>query len=141
MLKVNFAYQWALPRRCLLPSVNEVYKVMYLQLSVIMFRGGISTHCMLGYTPKQTVPRQIPTPWADTHPPGQTPPWADTPLGRHPPGSIPETATVADGTHPNRMHSCFDKSSETLTLITEHTYFISFICISNCFEFPRIVNN
>ena len=43
------------------------------------------------------------------HPPGQTPPQADTPLGR-PPGQITppqQTATAAHGTHPTGMHSCY----------------------------------
>ena len=39
-----------------------------------------------------------------THPTGQTPPWADTPLDRHPPPK--QTATAADGTHHTGMHSC-----------------------------------
>ena len=41
-------------------------------------------------------------PLADTLPPRQTPPQADTSATPPP----PETATAADGTHPTRMHSC-----------------------------------
>ena len=38
---------------------------------------------------------------------GQTPPWADNPLGRQPPVRHPPTATAADSTHPTGMHSCY----------------------------------
>ena len=78
--------------------------------------------CMLGNThPGRQPPGQTPS-WADTplgrHPPGQTPlsrhPQADTPPGQtHPPGQTPHSradiplmATAVDDTHPTAMHSC-----------------------------------
>ena len=62
-------------------------KAMFLHLSVSHFvHRGCLPQCMLGYTPL-----------------GQTPPWADIPLGRNP----QQTATTADGMHPTGMHSCF----------------------------------
>ena len=81
---------------------------MFSQASVILSTGGV----------------WVDTPRADTslgRPTGQTPHWADNPLGRHPflgrqpPGQTPlpgqtllpqQTATAADGTHPTGMHSC-----------------------------------
>ena len=78
-------------------------KVMFLHLSVILFRGGLppppGRHPLGRHHPGLTSPGQAlllvdtPTPiphhpWAYP-PPGQTPPptpWADTPLGRHPTG-------------------------------------------------------
>ena len=59
-----------------------------------------------------------------TPPPEQTPPCANSPLGRHPPprqtppGRPPpppipqQTATAANGTHPTGMHSCWSIVSE-----------------------------
>ena len=70
-------------------------KVVFSQTSVILSTGG----CLLLVL--------------GTHTPGQTLPWADTPLGRHPAEQTPpvqtpprQTATAADGTHPTGMHSC-----------------------------------
>ena len=70
--------------------------------SILFQRGGCLPQCMLAYTP-----------------PGQTPPWADTPQGsRHPPSPGEDTppaavayterlrANKAGGTHPNGMHTC-----------------------------------
>ena len=45
--------------------------------------GGGLPQCMLGYIPSPGQEPRAGTP--GRHPPGQTPPWADTPLGRHPP--------------------------------------------------------
>ena len=74
-------------------------------------QGGLPQY-MLGYNP----------PWADTPPRADTPlgrhpPRADTtPLGRHPPwadtpspwaDTPQQTAPAADGTHPSGMNSCF----------------------------------
>ena len=61
---------------------NEVAKVMFLHLSVILFTGGCLPQCMLGYHP----------PGADTTPgsrPPRTrhPPRPGTPWTKHPPGT------------------------------------------------------
>ena len=75
---------------------NEVAKVMFLHLSVILFTGGsASVHAGIphphtpGSTPQEahTHPRKY-TPLGSTpHPPGSTPP-RSTPLGNTPPRSI-----------------------------------------------------
>ena len=85
---------------------NEVAKVMFLHLSVILFTGGE----YLGRYP----PGPGTSPWDQVHPPRpgtlplgpDTPPRTRyTPLG---PGTPPrQTATVVDGTQPTGMHSCF----------------------------------
>ena len=61
---------------------NEVAKVMFLHLSVILFTGRGLPQCMLGYHPLGAgTPRT-------RHPPGSRhPPRADTPPTRHPAGS------------------------------------------------------
>ena len=80
---------------------NEVAKVMFLHLSVILSTGGGLPQCMLGtHTPP---PR--------CRPPGPDTSWNQTPPGtRHPPDQTypppRETAAAADGTHPTGMHSC-----------------------------------
>ena len=61
---------------------------MFSQVSVVLFtKGDVSQHAL-----------------------GQTPPWADTPLGQTTPRADnfppPAKATAADGTHPTGMHSC-----------------------------------
>ena len=102
---------------------NEVTKVMFLHLSVILFTGGRglclsvccdSTHPLgPGTCPRKQTPPGLGTPpgpaplGADT-PPDQPPPWDQAlPRSRHPRGPGPQqTATVADGTHPTGMHSC-----------------------------------
>ena len=94
---------------------NEVAKVMFLHVSVILSTGGLP-HCMLGYHPppqdqappqeqtptlrEQTPPWEQTTPWEEiptrSRPPTrrpprkktpqeQIPPGADTPQSRHPP--------------------------------------------------------
>ena len=79
-------------------------KVMFLHLSVILFRGGCLPQYMLGYTP------QADTPWADTTPDRHPP------LGRHIPLGRPLPAeTAADGTHPTGMHSCSQSFNGTGT--------------------------
>ena len=72
---------------------------MFSQASVILFTGDVW----------QTPPSR--------HPPGQTPPradtpWVGTPQGRHtPPGQTPpKIATAGDGTHHTGMHSCLPLS-------------------------------
>ena len=68
-------------------------KVMFLHLFVILLTGGRCTP--LGtHTPLDRHPLDRHTPYADTAPPGGSPP-------------RPEMATAADGTHPTGMHSCF----------------------------------
>ena len=72
---------------------NEVAKVMFLHLSVILFTGRGSTWAG--------------PPWDQVQPPRDQvqPPGPGTPPGtRYTPPL--ETATVADGTHPTGMHSC-----------------------------------
>ena len=91
---------------------NEVAKVMFLHLSVILFTGGLP-QCMLGYHP---LPKQAPpppragTPWEKAPPRAGTPTGTGTPTGsRHPLGTgtpSQQMATVADGTHPTGMHCC-----------------------------------
>ena len=98
---------------------NEVAKVMFLHLSVILFMGGLP-QCMLGYHP---LPKQAPQPPREQAPPGsrhppgrrhpleQSPPLEQvTPLGAGtPPGAgtpSQQLATVADSTHPTGMHCC-----------------------------------
>ena len=82
---------------------NEVTKVMFLHLSVILSTGGV---CL--------------SVWWDTTPLGPgTPTYQAAPKTRHspkdkaplqdqayPPTGV-QTATAADGTHPTGMHSCF----------------------------------
>ena len=112
---------------------NEIVKVMFLHLSVILFTGGGLCQCMLGYQPPLgagtpslgagtpslgagTPSLGAGTPWS-RHPPGAgTPPRAGTPLGAGTPKQAPpgpgtpvgaEMATAADGTHPTGMHSCY----------------------------------
>ena len=65
------------------PPANEVWgKVIFLHLSVILFRGAYLGRYPLGrYTPQQV------TPWAGTHTPGRYTPLAGTPPRQvHPPG-------------------------------------------------------
>ena len=76
---------------------NQVAKVMFLHVSVILLTGGgCLPKCMLGYTPRW---RQTPPSPGIRHPQKQIPPEADPP---------PETATAADGMHPTGMHSCYN---------------------------------
>ena len=87
---------------------NEVAKVIFLHLSIILFTGGV---CLSAC-------------W-DTTPPDQ----AQPPKTRHPPGTRhhpppgAETATAADGTHPTGMHSCclyfFSSDTETSYITRE----------------------
>ena len=76
---------------------NEVAKVMFLHLSVILFTGG-SASVHAGIPPPQS-----------RHPPGSRhPQGTDTPQGADPPGADTpqdQTATVADCMHPTGMHS------------------------------------
>ena len=67
-------------------------KVIFLHLFVILFRGGVSAQCMLGY---HTPPEQ--TPPQSSHPPGaDTPPRADTPQDQIPLGAN----TLPQSRHP-----------------------------------------
>ena len=74
------------PSENLITVRNEVAKVMFLHLSVILFTGGL-LQCMLGY-----------------HPPGtDTPPGGDTPLDHTPPGpGTPGPDTPRPGTPQTR---------------------------------------
>ena len=93
---------------------NEVAKVMFLHVSVILSTGGGLPECMLGYYHHHHHPQE-----ADHPPPGSRPPprEADAPGKQNPPGSRPpweadrspprERAAAADGTHPTGMQSCF----------------------------------
>ena len=82
---------------------------MFSQVSVCSQGGGVSPHCMLGYTPPRTRGRHPPGPEADT--PRQTPPWADMHppwADTHPPGQTQPPAQCmlgydqqAGGTHPS----------------------------------------
>ena len=104
---------------------NEVAKVIFLHLSVILFTGGsASVHAGYHIPPKQAPPRtRHPTdqaPPGTRHPLDQAPPQEQAPpqdqvpppqdqappRTRHTP-SRAEMATAADGTHPTGMHSCF----------------------------------
>ena len=69
---------------CILVTVrNEVAKVMFLHLSVILFTGEGLPQCMLGYHPPH--PDQVPLDQAPprTRHPRSRPPRAGTPLNRH----------------------------------------------------------
>ena len=118
------------PSENLITVRNEVAKVMFLHLSVILFTGGLP-QCMVGYHPPGTdtppggdtpldhtpldqappdqtpqtrhLPDQAP-PLDQAPPPDQTPPNRHPPKGRHTPRQM---ATVVDGTHPTGMHTCF----------------------------------
>ena len=113
--------------------LNEVAKVMFLHLSVILFTGGgsasvhVGTMCPPGpgtHPPGPYAPPGTMHPLDQAHPPDQAPPWdhapprtrhtlpqdyappwdqAHTPMTMHPP---PETATAADGRNPTGMHPC-----------------------------------
>ena len=67
---------------------NEVAKVMFLHLSVILSTGGsASVHAGISPPPPPSGTRHPPgadTPPQSRHPPEQTPPRADTPQSRHP---------------------------------------------------------
>ena len=78
-----------LPFRNIFTISNEVVKVMFLHLSVILFTGGVCLSACWD-TPRSRPPR--------SRPPGADTTGADTPQE--------QTATVADGTHPTGMHSC-----------------------------------
>ena len=73
--KFHFRFQF-------LPLANEVCEG-YVFTGVCLSTGGCLPHCMLGYT--------SPGPVADT------PPWADTPLGRHPPWADTSLCAVHAG--------------------------------------------
>ena len=68
-------------------------KVMFLQLSVILFMGGLS-QCMLGYHP----PPRASNPLEQEHPPPRSSPCA-VHAGRY--------GQQAGGMHPTGMQSCF----------------------------------
>ena len=59
---------------------NEVAKVMFLYLSVILFTGGGLPQCMLGYPPGSRHPPEQTHPLRSRHPPGGDIP----PRSRHP---------------------------------------------------------
>ena len=77
------------PSENLITVRNEVAKVMFLHLSVILFTGGL-LQCMLGYHP----------PGTDT-PLEETPPWTTPPLDQVPPDQTPpDQAPPRPGTPP-----------------------------------------
>ena len=94
---------------------NEVAKVMFLHLSVILSTGGgiCLSACWDTTPPQDQAPGTRYTPLGpgppDQAPPprGQVPLGPDTPPDQTPPPPGAETATAADGTHPTGMHSCF----------------------------------
>ena len=71
---------------------NEVAKVMFLHLSVILFTGGMV--CLSACW--DTTPREAPT-WEAHPPPGS----AHTPPGKHPPGSTPSWEAHPPGITPS----------------------------------------
>ena len=84
----------------LLPPTNEACgKVMFLHLSVILFRGCIPA-CSGWGRGVHPPPRQTSPPGRHT-PPGQTP-RSDAPLSNN-----TGYGQQAGGTHPTGMHSCF----------------------------------
>ena len=75
-------------------------KVMFLQASVILLRGGLLSACWNATPQDWTRPPPEQTPW-DKTPPGSRPPGPD------PPGKqTPAYGLRAAGTHPTGMHSC-----------------------------------
>ena len=65
--------------------IRSCGKVMFLQLSVILFTGGGLPQCMLGYhTPTRHPPPEQTPPWR-RHPPGAGTPQSRHPQSRHPP--------------------------------------------------------
>ena len=71
------------PSKTIFTGRNEVVaKVIFLHLSVILFRGGVCLSACWDTNPLGADP-----PGAD--PPGADPPGADTPQSRHPPEQIP----------------------------------------------------
>ena len=64
--------------------------VLHLSVSHSVHRGCL-LQCMLGYMPlgRQPPPPGQTHPTPGRHPPRQTSPWTDTPLGRHPLGRHP----------------------------------------------------
>ena len=82
----------------IITSGNEVVaKVIFLHLSVILFRGGCLPQCMLGYhTPGAGTPPGADTPRADTLQ-DQTPPGPDTPQTRHPQDQTPPGRSTPPG--------------------------------------------
>ena len=81
-------------------------KVMFLHVSVILFRGGLA-HCMLGYThpPREQEPPHTRHP-LEQAPQEQTPPEADTPRSRHPPGAdTPQEQTSGTRHPPSAVHA------------------------------------
>ena len=82
---------------------NEVAKVMFLDLSVILFTGGgfASVHAGISPPPPR---KEVPPQEGSTPREGSTPSLeGSTPPGRKHP---PETAAAADSKHPTGMHSC-----------------------------------
>ena len=82
-------------KRTVITVRNEVAKVMFLHLSVILSTGGVCLSACWD-TPPGATPRK--------HTPGNTPPRSTPPGSTHNPP--PEKAAAADGTHPAGMHSC-----------------------------------
>ena len=75
---------------------NEVAKVMFLHLSVILFTWGYAS-----------VHAGRPLPWS-RHSLEQAPPGVGIPRAGTPQEQTPQqTATAADGTHLTEIHSCF----------------------------------
>ena len=80
---------------CYRPQTKFV-KVMFLQMSVILFTGGVCLSACWDTSPRSR------------------PPWEQTPPRSRPPPPREQTATAADGTHPTGMHSCC-KCGQTVT--------------------------
>ena len=71
---------------------------------------------------------EVCTPSSRQTPPGQTPPWADTPR---------QTATAAGGTHPTGMHSCFRFIFQIYCLITGRNEVLAKVIFSQACVCPQ----
>ena len=102
--KLHVCSEIAFQREDVITVRNEVTKVMFLHLSVILFTGGGLPQYMLGYHPPGPgTPPQRADPPRLGGPRGQTPPRADHPQTRHPPEqTLPEQTPPRADTHPPR---------------------------------------
>ena len=92
---------------CIFTVSNEVAKVMFLHVSVILFTRGGLPQCMLGYSPGPGTPPQDQAPPGSRHPPEHTPP-EQTPQSR-PPGTRPPPPSrhpQGADTHPRVGYCC-----------------------------------
>ena len=80
-------------------------KVMFSQVSVCSWGGGVSAPLHAGIHPPGLTPN-----WADT-PPGKTPSWAHTPPWAHLPGRHPPAQCMLGYTHPCPVHAGIHSTS------------------------------